>query len=233
MTSHHHHASDASAASSATSAATADQPQAPTEFWEGLYSAKPAVWSGRVNANLASVAGALTPGRALDLGCGEGGDAIWLAQQGWRVTGIDISTVAIERARAAALAADIGASLLDFVAGDLETWRPDEPLDLVTASFFQSPVALDRTTILRRLSRQIDAGGHLLVVSHADYPSWVPPEDRQGHGQFLKPEEEVEALGLLDEGWTVEIAETRTREVTAPDGSPAVLDDAVVLLRRD
>ena len=83
------------------------------------------------------------------------------------------------------------------------------------------------------LSRQIDAGGHLLVVSHADYPSWVPPEDRQGHGQFLKPEEEVEALGLLDEGWTVEIAETRTREVTAPDGSPAVLDDAVVLLRRD
>lgn len=231
MTSHHHHASDASAASSATSAATADQPQAPTEFWEGLYSAKPAVWSGRVNANLASVAGALTPGRALDLGCGEGGDAIWLAQQGWRVTGIDISTVAIERARAAALAADIGASLLDFVAGDLETWRPDEPLDLVTASFFQSPVHLPRTQILREAALMLAPGGHLLTVAHAGPPSWVENSEHPAH-LFVRPEREVADLALPAGEWETVIAESRTREVTSPDGVPGTLEDSVVLVRR-
>ena len=205
---------------------------APAGFWEERYAGEERVWSGKVNRTTADVAIGLEPGRSLDLGCGEGGDVLWFAHAGWQAMGVDISPTAVRRANEEA--ARVGrADRARCVAADLTTWTTDERFDLVTASFFQSPVALDRTTILRRLSRQIDAGGHLLVVSHADYPSWVPPEDRQGHGQFLKPEEEVEALGLLDEGWTVEIAETRTREVTAPDGSPAVLDDAVVLLRRD
>ena len=205
---------------------------APAGFWEERYAGEERVWSGKVNRTTADVAIGLEPGRSLDLGCGEGGDVLWFAHAGWQAMGVDISPTAVRRANEEA--ARVGrADRARCVAADLATWTTDERFDLVTASFFQSPVALDRTTILRRLSRQIDAGGHLLVVSHADYPSWVPPEDRQGHGQFLTPEEEVEALDLLGEGWTVEIAETRTREVTAPDGSPAVLDDAVVLLRRD
>ncbi|MBS3179764.1 MULTISPECIES: class I SAM-dependent methyltransferase [unclassified Pseudoclavibacter] len=234
MTSHHHHASDASdpsAASGTNAAAAADQPQAPTEFWEQLYSAKPAVWSGRVNANLASVAGALTPGRALDLGCGEGGDAIWLAQQGWRVTGIDISTVAIDRARAAALTAGIDESLIDFVAGDLETWRPDEPLDLATASFFQSPVHLPRTQILREAALMLAPGGHLLTVAHAGPPSWVETSEHPAH-LFVHPEREVADLALPADEWEAVVAELRTREVTSPDGEPGTLEDSVVLLRR-
>ncbi|WP_371030123.1 class I SAM-dependent methyltransferase [Pseudoclavibacter sp. JSM 162008] len=228
MTSHHHHAS---AASSTDSAATAGQPQAPTEFWEGLYSAKPAVWSGRVNANLASVAGALTPGRALDLGCGEGGDAIWLAQHGWRVTGIDISTVAIDRARAAALTAGIDESLIDFVAGDLETWRPTEPLHLVTASFLQSPVHLPRTQIIREAALTLAPGGHLLTVAHAGPPSWVETSEHPAH-LFVHPEREIADLALPADGWETVITELRTREVTSPDGEPGTLEDSVVLLRR-
>ena len=205
---------------------------APAGFWEERYAGEERVWSGKVNRTTADVAIGLEPGRSLDLGCGEGGDVLWFAHAGWQAMGVDISPTAVRRANEEA--ARVGrADRARCIAADLAAWTTDERFDLVTASFFQSPVALDRTTILRRLSRQIDAGGHLLVVSHADYPSWVPPEDRQGHGQFLTPEEEVEALDLLGEGWTVEIAETRTREVTAPDGSPAVLDDAVVLLRRD
>lgn len=204
---------------------------APAGFWEERYAGEERVWSGKVNRTTADVAARLTPGRSLDLGCGEGGDVLWFARAGWDATGVDISPTAVRRANEEAAREGL-ADRARCIAADLSTWTTDERFDLVTASFFQSPVALDRTTILRRLSRQIDAGGHLLVVSHADYPSWVPVEERQGHGQFLTPEEEVEALDLLDEGWTVEIAETRTREVAAPDGSPAVLDDSVVLLRR-
>ncbi|WP_424467107.1 class I SAM-dependent methyltransferase [Pseudoclavibacter helvolus] len=228
MTSQHHHASTSSDAADAA----AVEPQAPAEFWEELYSAKPAIWSGRVNANLASVVGGLSPGRALDLGCGEGGDAIWLAQQSWRVTGIDISSVAIERARAAATAAGVDGSRLDFVVGDLETWRPAEPLDLVTASFFQSPVQLQRARILREAALMLAPGGHLLTVAHAGPPSWVETSEHPEH-LFVRPDRELGDLDLPTGEWETVIAELRTREITSPDGVAGTLEDSVVLLRRN
>ena len=73
-------------------------------FWEERYASADAVWSGRVNATLAEVVSTLAVGRALDLGCGEGGDAIWLAQQGWQVTAVDVSPTAIARCRGHPLA---------------------------------------------------------------------------------------------------------------------------------
>ncbi|MBF4459695.1 class I SAM-dependent methyltransferase [Pseudoclavibacter sp. VKM Ac-2867] len=228
MTSHNHHATKGSSPDEPGAGATA---QPPLEFWDELYAAKPAVWSGRVNANLASVAGALTPGRALDLGCGEGGDAIWLAQQGWRVTGIDISTVAIERARAAAVDAGVGAELLDFATGDLETWSPDGELDLITASFFQSPVHLSRAEILRKAALMLAPGGHLLTVAHAGVPSWVENSEHPAH-LFVQPDREIAGLALPAGVWETVIAESRTRDVTSPDGAPGTLEDSVVLLRR-
>lgn len=74
----------------------------PTQYWDDRYSGPDNIWTGHVNKVLAEVAGHLLVGRALDLGCGEGGDVIWLAKQGWQATGIDISTNAIARARKAA-----------------------------------------------------------------------------------------------------------------------------------
>ena len=73
----------------------------PTEFWEDLYAGK-SRWSGNPNPVLVDVVGALSPGRSLDLGCGEGADVLWLAGQGWDATGVDISSTAVSRARAAA-----------------------------------------------------------------------------------------------------------------------------------
>src|SRR5215212_1558411 len=70
------------------------------QFWEDRYRRRRPVWSGRPNPVLVDVVGSLRPGTALDLGCGEGGDAIWLARQGWRVTAVDISTTALDRAAA-------------------------------------------------------------------------------------------------------------------------------------
>src|SRR4051812_31955539 len=74
----------------------------PRSVWEGRYAESDRIWSGRVNTALASVAAGLQPGHALDLGCGEGGDSVWLAEQGWRVIGVDLSTTALARATAAA-----------------------------------------------------------------------------------------------------------------------------------
>lgn len=126
----------------------ADAAPSPVEYWEVRYSGQERVWSGRVNATMAAVVGELTPGSVIDLGCGEGGDVLWLVEQGWQAHGLDISSTAVGRARAEADARGLeGAS---FTVTDLSTWQPEpESVDLVTASFFQSNVALDRTAILR------------------------------------------------------------------------------------
>jgi len=120
------------------------------EHWEQHYGERERVWSGRVNVQFADVAADLPPGRALDLGCGEGADAVWLAEHGWRAAGIDISTTAIERARRAARAAGLDPTQASFTAADLSALEPEHQYDLVTASFFHSPVELPRAAILSR-----------------------------------------------------------------------------------
>jgi thioredoxin reductase/2-polyprenyl-3-methyl-5-hydroxy-6-metoxy-1,4-benzoquinol methylase len=204
---------------------------APASFWEERYTGSERVWSGRVNAVLADVAGTLAIGTALDLGCGEGADVIWLAQRGWRATGIDISPTAIDRAREAARAAGLSDDQVTFLTADLSELEKTGPYDLVTASFFHSPVELPRAEVLRRVSGLIPGGGHLLITSHAAAPPWA---DQSAHThRFLTAEEEIEALALdIDVDWKVVLAETRSRTTSAPDGTPANLDDVVVLLRR-
>src|SRR5699024_221640 len=89
------------------------------EYWDGRYGSQERMWSGRANDALVELAGGLTPGRALDLGSGEGADSIWLAQQGWSVTGIDISTVAVERATAVARELGLDSARIRFRTADL------------------------------------------------------------------------------------------------------------------
>ena len=218
------------------------------EFWESRYaeSGTGSVWSGRVNGVLADVAGSLPPGRALDVGCGEGGDSIWLAKQGWQVTGAEISDLALSRAAEAA-AAEGCVDRIRWVSADLATWVPDETYDLVSACFFQSPIELPRADVLRRLAGAVDPGGRLLIVSHHTAPPWSRIAHLQEHGDgeggghgypphLPSAAEEIAALGLTDpdapEAWIVEIGEERPRDVAGPDGQHATIHDAVVLLRR-
>lgn len=204
---------------------------APAEYWERRYGDQDRMWSGRVNAALADVAAQLEPGTALDLGCGEGGDVLWLAGQGWTATGIDISTTAIDRARATAQQAGIGEDRARFFAAELGDLPDEDRFDLVTASFFHSPVALPRSDILRSAAGRVSTGGHLLVTSHAAAPPWASAHDGHEH-RFLSPAEEIDALDLDPEAWHTILAEVRTRTATAPDGDSVTLDDVVVLLRR-
>lgn len=206
---------------------------APVDFWEERYAGSSRVWSGAPNRTLVDVVSSFAPGRALDLGCGEGADVVWLAQRGWQATGIDISHTAIARARAAA--SDLGLPQADFSVADLSSWRPDGPYDLVTASFLQSPVALSRTEILRSVADLVSQGGHLLVIAHAAAPPWsrLRHAHADGHqADFPTPEQEIAALALDPSEWTTLIAEVRARDAVGPDGDAAVLHDSVVLLRR-
>lgn len=198
------------------------------DFWERRYGPEGTAWSGNVNPTLADAVAGLTPGRSLDLGSGEGADAIHLALAGWEAHGIDISTNAVSRAREAASAAGAAAS---FAAADLTTWRPEESYDLVTASFFHSPVSLDRTAILKRASAAVAPGGHLLVITHASAPPWAKPEEAHHH-IFLSAREDADALALDPGEWEeVRIGHVE-REATGPDGETGAMTDGVVMFRR-
>lgn len=209
--------------------------ESPEVFWERMYAEAEsgAKWTGRVNHALETYVAPLEPGTSLDLGCGEGGDVLWLAEHGWQATGIDLSRVAVERARAAAEAR--GLDRAHFVAADLAAWadRPAgidgaaEPFDLVTASFFQSPVELPRQLILRAAAARVAVGGHLLVVSHA-----APPPGMDHPGEFPSPADELAALALDPERWEVLVAEVVTRPSTRPDAHAPTMDDTVVYARR-
>ncbi|WIB78724.1 class I SAM-dependent methyltransferase [Curtobacterium sp. MCPF17_002] len=200
------------------------------DWWEARYSERDGIWSGRVNAVLASVADTLRPGRALDLGCGEGGDVVWLAGQGWDATGIDLSVTALERGSRAAVASGLEERTA-FVAADLARWTTAALFDLVTASFLQSwPVAIPREAVLRRATDFVAPGGHLLVTAHAAPPHGDLPEELRAY-RFPTPAEDLAALGL-DATWEVLAAELRPRTASTPEGEPHEVVDSVVLVRR-
>ncbi|MBF6248752.1 class I SAM-dependent methyltransferase [Nocardia elegans] len=201
----------------------------PEQFWEDFYRERDAVWSGKVNALFAREVEHQTPGTALDLGCGEGADAIWLAERGWRVTAVDISTVALERAAAHAVEAGVD-HRITFARHNLLESFPAGSFDLVAAQFLHSPVAApgERDGILTRAAAAVAPGGLLGVVAHAGWPSWMtePPS-------FEFPTLEG-TLALLDPDgrWTVETAERIEQEMTGPEGQIGTRADTVLRMRK-
>ncbi|WP_166649250.1 SAM-dependent methyltransferase [Naumannella halotolerans] len=201
-----------------------DDAQQPDRFWENRYGASAQSWSGNPNAALVAEAGDLAPDSSLDLGCGEGADVIWLAGKGWQATGVDISTIAVDRARKAAAAAGV-ADRTAFSAVDLRTFDPGRQFDLVTASFLHSPVDLPRTEILRRAVGWVAPGGRLLVISHQ------PGEHHRHHLDLPTVDAEVTALDLPDEAWSIR-KQVIPRTVTRPDGTEIEHCDGIVEFSR-
>jgi SAM-dependent methyltransferase len=203
-----------------------------TTFWEDRYGDAGPIWSGRMNPALADALPRLGGGagaRALDLGCGEGGDAIGLASAGWQVTAVDISGRALVRASRAAVTAGVDERIA-WVRADLSTWTTGASFDLVSACFLHSPVAFPRVEVLQRAASLVAPGGHLLVVGHAHMPPWA---DEHAHDVHLpSASEQVAELALDEASWDVLVAEDRPRLATGPDGSEVSIDDAVVLARR-
>lgn len=200
-------------------------------LWDARYRSNAAVWSGLPNPQLVAEAGDLVPGVALDVGCGEGADAVWLSRHGWHVAAVDISTVALERAATAARehGSDI-ASRIQWVHADVNDWVPEaNAYDLVSAQFVHFP-ALRRTTLHRRLARAVAPGGTLLVVGH--HPSDLEnPAIRRPPSDVLFTGADVTAI-LSDDAWVVDVDEARPRETPGPDGTVIVVHDTVVRARR-
>jgi SAM-dependent methyltransferase len=206
------------------------------EFWEAHYGAREQVWSGRPNAHLVTVAGPLCVGTAVDVGCGEGGDAVWLAERGWRVTAVDVSPTALARLAARAAAAGLA---ITTERHDLAHTFPEGRFDLVSAQFLQSPLEFPRDDVLRRAARAVAPGGLLLVVAHRTVPPWASAGGGHGHGagpRFPTAEETLAGLRLDpawdDATWTVERAGAAERGATGPREETATVTDSVLAVRR-
>ncbi|MCC5575471.1 FAD-dependent oxidoreductase [Microtetraspora sp. AC03309] len=199
------------------------------EFWDARYGQSDQIWSGNPNAVLVREVTGLEPGRALDLGCGEGADAIWLARRGWHVTAVDISRVALDRAAKWAAAEDV-ADRIDWQWHDLGKSFPSGVFELVSAHFLHSPVELPREEILRTAAAAVAPGGVLLVVGHAGFPSWEHNPHPELH--FPTSDEVLDALDLPDGQWEVLLSEEYERVQTDLEGQPATRLDNVLKIRR-
>ena len=215
----HHHPSDRSDRSESS---TNDR-AAESLYWDERYEAAEQLWSGAPNPALVEAATTRTPGRALDVGCGEGADAVWLAANGWDVTALDVAGVALERA--ARHAQEAAVSVTWIHAGLIEAQLAQGSFDLVSAQY---PV-LARTATAdaeRKLMGAVAPGGTLTVVHHADFHV----DDGDHHG--FNPADYVgpwDVAPLLD-GWQIEVNEIRPR--TLATGAGAGHTEDVVLIAR-
>ncbi|WP_327148495.1 class I SAM-dependent methyltransferase [Nocardia sp. NBC_01329] len=173
------------------------------QFWDDMYSGSDQHFSGLPNDALVTEVTGMTPGRVLDLGCGEGADAYWLAEQGWQVTAVDISQVALDRAGAGH--PEIAWQRADITVAPM----PAGSFDLVSAHYFPIAHQSDHATV-RGLLEAVAPEGTLLFVSHD--PTEFPPREENPHGfdpyDFYQPSE---IAGLLGDEWTIEVEDRRDR----------------------
>jgi SAM-dependent methyltransferase len=200
------------------------------QTWDARYAESDRIWSGRPNPRLVEHVTGVPAGDALDVGAGEGADAVWLAGRGWRVTALDVSEVALERTTAHAREAGVGDRVTtrhhDILGADA---LPGE-FDLVSSQYLHPPVHL-REAIVQRLAAAVRPGGLLLVVGH--HPDDLATGLRRGHGHaelLFTPDQVVAALSAAD--WDIRVADAPTRTVDGPDGPVTVTDTVVLAARR-
>jgi 2-polyprenyl-3-methyl-5-hydroxy-6-metoxy-1,4-benzoquinol methylase len=194
--------------------------------WEERYSGDERIWSGNPNPQLVAEVTALTPGTALDVGCGEGGDVIWLARRGWRVTGADFSANGLARAARNAAAAGV-ADRTDWWQVDARVFTADgRSYDLVTSHFLHPPDG-GMVEVTRRLAEAVAPGGHLLVVGHAPSEVFTHLTANQRSAMFLAED----LLPSLPDGFEALVVEQRPRTMTR-DGVTVDVHDSTLLARR-
>lgn len=194
--------------------------------WDDRYSGEEKIWSGNPNAQLVAEVTGLTAGTALDVGCGEGGDVIWLAQQGWRVTGADFSAKGLARAARHAEQAGV-TDLTDWWQVDARTFAAGKrSYDLVTTHFLHPPDG-GMVKVTSRLAEAVAPGGHLLVVGHA--PSQAFRHLTASHHRAMFRAGEL--LPGLPDDFEALVVEQRPRTATR-NGTTVDVHDSTLFARR-
>ena len=193
--------------------------------WNRRYEGIELVWTATPNRFLAQEVAGLAPGRVLDLACGEGRHAVWLAEQGWQAHGVDFSEVAIEKARRLAEARALDAK---FEVADLTEWDPVGQWDLVLVFYLQLPVD-ERRIVLRTAAAAVAPGGTLLVVGH-DSRNLEHGYGGPKYPDVLFTPEDVTA-DISGSGLELERAEPVERPVETPEGERVAID-ALIRARR-
>jgi SAM-dependent methyltransferase len=197
--------------------------------WDARYAAAGHVWGAEPNRFVVEVVEDRPPGRALDLACGEGRNAVWLARRGWRVTGVDFSPVALAKAAELAAAAGLAAEAVELVEADVLEWRPPSgAFDLVLVAYLHLPEP-HRRIVLERAAGAVAPGGICCILGHdrANLADGVGgPQDP---AVLPTAEELAGVLGAV--GLEVRRAQLRTREVDTPDGPRTAIDHLVVASR--
>jgi SAM-dependent methyltransferase len=193
--------------------------------WDDAYASRELVWTAEPNVFVVRELGGLPPGRALDLGAGEGRNAIWLAERGWQVTAVDFSAVAL--AKAAQLAAGRGVTGITWVDADLRGYQPPpESFDLVLLAYIHLPSA-ESSALLRAAATALAPGGTLLVIGH--------DRDNIAHGYGGPQEPAVlyqmaEVVAALP-GLTIQQAGQERRPVPTDEGERTAIDTLVLAQR--
>ncbi|SFS82340.1 bifunctional NAD(P)/FAD-dependent oxidoreductase/class I SAM-dependent methyltransferase [Saccharopolyspora flava] len=193
--------------------------------WDERYGSQERLFGDNPNDALVAEVAGTPPGQALDVGCGEGGDAIWLARQGWKVTATDISRVAVERgAKIAADSAPEVAADIAWVRADLAVEHPPaRSFDLVSAQYFA--LKKDRgEEPVRALLAAVAPGGVLLYVGHD--PAGLPSDSEFDPAEYVLP---GDVAKFLDEDWEIEVDEIRPRTGEGKQDHP---HDVVLKARR-
>ena len=185
------------------------------------------------NPYLVAEVGDLTPGTALEAGCGEGVEAIWLALAGWQVTAVDIAAEPLARAAEQAAAAGVD-DRVQWVRADLGSWEATQAFDLVTTHYAHP--AMPQLAFYDRLSRWVAPGGSLLVVGHLHHDHDHDHDEREGHGARHDHQPPAAATVTaqrvterLDPAtWDVVTAAERTRTLDGTGGGHGILRDVVV-----
>jgi len=200
----------------------------PAAFWDDFYSGRDAAWSGRPNEALVRETGSLAPGSALDLGCGEGADAIWLARRGWSVVGVDIAQAALDQAKVHADQAGVREGI-EWHQNDLISPLPFDNFDLVTAMFLHAPFPMPTDDILRAGVAAVAPGGHFLQVNH-------DAEDSRKAGFsdvcLPSPAEMLAALRLDMTQWRSIIVGAVEKDTVDADGNLESRTDNIVLVQK-
>ncbi|MEE8739058.1 MAG: class I SAM-dependent methyltransferase [Bifidobacterium sp.] len=214
------------------------EPSREQEYWNTFYAEHTLLEHANVGPILVEQTSGLKPLTALDLGCGEGSDAIWLARKGWNVLAVDLSQNALDRARDNCERAGVQA-VVTFRQFDLSRGFPDGSYALVSAQFLHSPVARpgERGHILARAAAAVESGGDLLIVSHWTMPQWhrhMPDSGEFGDVDVSvpTPEQTRAAVRIPGVRWATVRDEMVTAVVSGPENQTGERQDHVLHLRR-